>query len=148
MPLDASGLGGDIADWVNNPDPTVAGCAGQLAGAVVTYAAGVVPATGAGVGAAIALATGVQAAFEMTSSAASASALETAFSTFATAIAVGMAGFVAVPPPAPLGFASLMSVNQVSKSAAASSWASAIDTWFRTGTAAPAPPGTVFAIWS
>jgi hypothetical protein len=70
--------------------------------------------------------------------------METAFATFATALATGMApAFVAVPPPAPIGFATLFAKPYpTTHAAAAQAVSDAIDVWMKTGTATPAAGGS------
>jgi hypothetical protein len=104
-----------------------------------SYAAGVVPASTAVPAAAGTLESALVGAFGGTTAPAD---LEGAFLAFATAVGAGMApAFVAVPPPAPVGFAAQLTTNQATKSAAASAFASSIDTWMRTGTATPSGGG-------
>ncbi len=74
-----------------------------------------------------------------------------AFTTFALTLAGGMApAFTAIPPPVPIIFASVFVSGMAGAPASeiVSQMASIIDLWFRTGTAAPNPPGTVFVPWS
>jgi hypothetical protein len=70
--------------------------------------------------------------------------MDAAFQAFGAAVGLGMApAFVAVPPPAPVGFASLFAKPyQTSAAAAAAHLTPAIDAWMRTGTATPAIGGS------
>lgn len=73
-------------------------------------------------------------------------ALEAAFSTFAIALVPLMApAWVAVPPPGPVGFAGLFSMQPMpeTRQEGVERCATLIDAWMRTGTATlPAPPNT------
>ena len=73
-------------------------------------------------------------------------AMESAFTTFATSVGLGMAGagFASTPPPGPVGFATLFSgPKPETHSAAALQISNAIDAWMRTGIATlVAPPNT------
>lgn len=67
--------------------------------------------------------------------------METAFSVFATMVALGMTGGVPAPPPGPVGFADLNSPASTPYEAA-TNWANKIHAWFITGTLTP-PSGPV-----
>lgn len=121
--------------------------AGQWADAMESYATGVVPALAAGVmdTAKAALEASLTTAFASVSASATATAMEAAFLTFSTTMAGGMApAFIGAPPPLPVGFLALLSVNKDTKAEFAADWEAAIDTWMRTGVAqaagGPPPP--------
>ena len=71
-------------------------------------------------------------------------ALISALTTYATTLATGMApAFTAVPPPAPISFATLLALPlNASVSARVSLIAGLIDTWFLTGSATPSGGGS------
>jgi hypothetical protein len=75
--------------------------------------------------------------------------MELAFAQFALTVGGGMAGFVPVAPPAPVGFALLFAMPPALTAAEGIARVAAkIDTWMRTGTAAlAAPPGSPM-VWS
>lgn len=119
-------------------------CAQAWADAAQAWAAGIVPASTAVTAAAASLATALNSAFGGASSAAVASAMESAFLAFATAIGVGMAGYTPVPPPGPIGFSTLFATNASTRQAGVDKVADALDTWMRTGSSTLiAPPNTV-----
>jgi len=116
------------------------------ADAVEGYFTDVVPMSTTVATAAATLKTALQAAFGAVGPdpSTAAASMEAAFLAFATTVGSGMTGFIATPPPAPVGFASLLGSNQSTQSDAAQAWASAIDTWAKTGLAqvvgGPPPP--------
>ena len=124
-----------------------ADAAGQWGDALESYAGGVVPALAAGVmdSAKAALETALESAFGEASASSSASSMESAFASFASTMAGGMSpDFTGTPPPDDVGFLALLDTNKATKAIAAADWASAIDTWMRTGLAqiagGPPPP--------
>ncbi len=148
MPLSTPALTSQLASCFLSPPPDAAGCAAAWANAMGAYAAGVVPASTGVTAAAGALQSALAGAFAAPDAA---PAMETAFAAFAASVGLGMAaaGFAAVPPPAPVGFATLFSgPKPATNQAAADSIGGAIDTWLRTGSATlVAPPNTVVP-WS
>lgn len=142
MPLNPAGLQSDLEAFFAAAPDTDADCAQAWADAVEAYASGLVPPSTAVTSAAAALASSLASAFATPSAA---SAFDAAFTTFAATVAAGQAPtFTGVPPPAPLGIASLLGSSQPTHAAAAAAFASLIDTWMRTGTAVlVAPPNTV-----
>lgn len=76
-------------------------------------------------------------------------AMEGAFSAFAATVAAGMApAFVAVPPVAPVGFATFFARDPDGDFAqSASDLADLVDTWAKTGTATPSGGGPPI-MWS
>lgn len=141
MPLVASALQASLTQLATHPGASVADCAQAWADAVRDYAATVVPPSTAVAAAGLTLASQLTSAFALRPSAAS--AMDVAFTAFAATLGAGMApAFVAVPPPAPVGFASLFAKPfQATSAAAASHVATVLDTWMRTGTATPAAGG-------
>jgi hypothetical protein len=62
--------------------------------------------------------------------------------TFAATVGGGMAGFVAVPPPAPVGFGDQFAQpHPATHAEAASAITTIVDAWMRTGTATPTAGG-------
>jgi hypothetical protein len=144
MPLVAATLESSLADLFDAPPATVAGCAQAWADALVDYAGAIIPASTTVATAGATLTGALVAAFSGTTAPA---AMETAFAAFAVTVGGGMAGYVATPPPSPVGFALQLATNASTKAAAAASWASLIDTWLRTGSATPLPSGPPI-LWS
>ena len=127
------------------PD-TYEACGVAWANAIGTYAASITPPSTTVTAAQAALGSDLGSAFGETSAIAG---MESALATFAASVGAGMAGYVATPPPAPVGFLVAFSDPPPSThDEAADELASLIDTWMRTGLATLAtPPGTVIP-WS
>lgn len=149
MPLNPAGLQSDLGAFFADPhiilvDDEVdvtgsrAACAQEWADAMQAYATGIIPASSTVAAAAATLSGALSSAFALPSAA---TAFDTAFLAFATTVGGGMAGFTPVPPPAPLGIATLLGTTQATHGAAAAAFATKIDTWMRTGTATPLPSG-------
>lgn len=149
MPLNVAGLQSDLGSFFADPplvmidtevDFTASreACAQEWADAMQAYAAAIVPASTTVAAAAATLSSALAGAFALPSAAA---AFDAAFLAFATTVGGGMAGFTPVPPPAPLGIATLLGTTQATHGAAAAAFATKIDTWMRTGTATPLPSG-------
>jgi hypothetical protein len=147
MPLLLPSLQSGLQAVFAAPEATAAACAQKWADAVKTYAAGVVPASTAVTAAATALSTSLASAFASLEDPYGIDAMETAFTTFGAAVGAGMAGFVAVPPPGPVGFAAQFATHPATHAAAATAIAGKINTWMKTGTAAPVAGGPP-ANWS
>lgn len=146
MPLNQAGLQSALQELAEGPGATTAACAQAWAEAIRDYTAGIIPPSTT----LAAAATVLQASFAVAFSAPSAAAgMEAALTTFGATLGGGMApGFVAVPPAAPVGLASLFVEPYPSTHAdAALAVANAIDTWMRTGTAA-ATGGGAPAPWA
>lgn len=135
MALDSAGLESDLTSLFSDPPATIAACAAAWADAIEQYASGIAPASTTVSAAAATLETALVSAFG--SAGGAAALMETAFAAFAVSVGGGMAGFVATPPPAPVGFALLGAAQPATHDAAASDWASAIHAWMGTGTATP-----------
>jgi hypothetical protein len=153
MPLNAASLQSSLESLFAAPPSgggSVAGsraaCAQAWADAINGYAASIVPASTTLAAAVAALSSSLASAFAAPSAAAP---FDAAFAACAVTVAAGMLPlFTGVPPPAPLGIASLLAGTQPTHAAAAAAFASLIDTWFRTGTGVlVAPPNTVVP-WS
>ena len=155
MPLDAAGLQSDLEAFFADPHIVlVAGevdvtasrlaCAREWADAMQAYAADIVPPSTTVVAAAAALKGSLASAFALPSAS---TAVDAAFLAFATAIGGGMAGFTPAPPLAPLSVATLLGATAATHADAATSFASTIDVWMKTGTATPIPSGPP-ANWS
>jgi hypothetical protein len=140
MPLSAPGLQSDLESLFASPPATVAECGQAWADAVGAYASGVVPASTTVSAAQATLAGALASAFGTEDAA---SPMDAAFQAFATTVGTGMApAFVATPPPSPVGFATLFAPPfPETHAAAAQKYATAIDTWARTGTATPSGGG-------
>lgn len=140
MPLVASALETSLEALSDSPGATIADCAQLWANAVQAYAAPVFPPSLTVAAAGTALAGQLTAAFAQPSAIPT---METAFTAFALSVGGGMAPtFIAVPPPAPVGFAQLFAEPYPETHAAAAQKVSAaIDVWMRTGTATPAIGG-------
>lgn len=140
MPLIAATLQTDLADLAASPGATYAECAEAWASAIGSYASSVVPASTTVAAAQSALTGLLLAAFQTTNAA---PLMESAFTAFALTVGGGMApAFVAVPPPAPVGFATKFTgPNPTTHAEAGQSLGTLIDTWMRTGTATPSAGG-------
>lgn len=143
MPLVKATLKSSLQNLCDNKGADVSSCAQLWASAVGGYGAAVVPATTAATVAQTTLQGALASAFPLRPDCAA--ALETAFLAYATTLGAGMIGpgFSAfVPPAAPVGFASLFAgAKPATNAEAADAFASAIDTWLKTGTATPIPSG-------
>lgn len=116
-------------------------CAQAWADAAEAWADGIVPVSTTVSAAAATLASALDAAFGSSTVAAS---MESAFLAFATTVGSGMAGYTPVPPPGPIGFATMFLTNESTRQAGVNKVANALDTWMRTGTGTLiAPPNTV-----
>lgn len=146
MPLNPAGLQGDLEAFFAAPPATRAACAQAWADAVEAYASGLVPPSTTVASAAATLASSLESAF---AAPAAAPLFDAAFTAFGATVAGGQAPtFTGVPPPAPLGIASLLASPQATHAAAAAAFATLIDTWAKTGSAVlVAPPNTVVP-WS
>src|SRR5688572_19061580 len=117
MPLNVAGLQTDLEALFADPPASAAECAQAWGDAVSAYASGVIPASTTVAAGAAALTSSLAGAF---ATPAAAGAFDAAFTTFGATVGAGMLpAFAAVPPPAPLGIAALLSVTQVSHAAAA-----------------------------
>jgi hypothetical protein len=109
-------------------------CAHEWAEAMRVYAAAITPPSSSVAAAAAALEAALVSAFATTSAAAP---LESAFAAFALSVGGGMVGFLPTPPPAPVGFAALLTMSNPAptRSAAVANIAATIDAWMHTGVA-------------
>lgn len=122
-----------------SPPDTHPACARAWADAVRSYAVGITPPSTTVSAASEVLATSLVTPF---SSDNGASGMASAFTAFAAAVGGGMAGFVAVPPPSPPNFAGLFAEpHPATHLEGAQKISQLIDTWLRTGTAAPVAGG-------
>jgi len=144
MPLALPALTSQLQSLFANPPPDAAACAQAWGNAMGAYASAVIPASTTVAAAASALSAALAGPFGAPNAA---PAMESAFAQFALTVGGGMAaaGFAAVPPPAPVGFAPLFAgPKPASHADAAQSIAGQIDTWMKTGTATlVAPPNTL-----
>jgi len=147
MPLNPSGLQSSLESLFASPPASAAECAQAWADAVGSYAAGIIPASTTVAAAAAALVAPLQSAFGSPSAA---SAFDAAFTTFGAMVAAGQLPlFTGLPPPAPLGIATLFASPQPTHAAAAAAFAALIDAWSRTGSATLVlPPNTPVPSWS
>lgn len=103
------------------------------------YAENVVPLSGSVSAARDALASALTTAFE---SEAAAPLMETAFAAFAQTVGGGMAGYVATPPPGPVGFAAqFLKPFPETHAEAGSAIADIVHNWMTSGTATPSGGG-------
>lgn len=146
MPLDLPSLVSGLDSVASAPPDTSAEAAQEWADAVEAFAVAVVPASTTVAAAAATLSIALAAAF---GSPPAAAAMEVAFAAFAVTVGGGMAGFTAVPPPLPVGFAAQFAgPNPSTHAAAATAIGGIIDTWMRTGTATPISPPGPPVFWS
>lgn len=110
--------------------PTRLACAQAWAAAMQAYASGVLPASATVGAAAATLTTALDAAFGSPTVAAS---MESAFLAFATTLGGGMAGFAPLPPPAPIGFATMFLTTESTRQGGVTKVANAIHAWMLTG---------------
>lgn len=146
MPLELATLKAALPGAGGKPYPaTSAEAAKQWAQAMKEYAGGITPPSTTLDAATAALEAALVTAF---ASKAAAPLMETAFLQFVTTLGGGMAGFVAVPPAAPVGFAALFFMPPAaSLDEGITRVATKIDTWMRTGTAAIATPPGAPVLW-
>lgn len=140
MAVNPASLASTLAGNFAAPGASVAECAGQWADAMVSYASAVVPPSLTVAAAGSALRGALAAAFATPGGAAP--GMESGFLAFAATVGAGMApAFVGAPPPAPVGFASLVGGLIPTHAAAAAVVAGKIQAWFLTGTATPSVGG-------
>jgi hypothetical protein len=114
-------------------------CANAWGDAIQAWAATVVPASTTVTAATATLKTALDAAFAAPSAAAG---METAMTAFALTVAGGMApAFIAVPPPAPVGFAAQFASNATTRQLGVDKVANALQAWALTGLATPSGGG-------
>jgi hypothetical protein len=131
MPLAFGTLQSELETLFASPPATIADCAQGWADAVESYATGIIPASTTVTSAAATLSTALAAAFALP---AAAPAMDTAFTAFSVAVGAGMAGYTPTPPVAALGIPTLIAPPYpTTHAAAATEFATLIDTWMRTG---------------
>lgn len=140
MALVSAALQASFLDLMNNKGATAAACAALWATAFGSYAASVVPPSVTVPAAQATLQSALASAFASPSAMA---AMDAAFTAAAVTIGAGMApAFIAVPPPAPIGWATVLAAPYAATNgAAATKIANAIHAWMLTGLATPVPPG-------
>jgi hypothetical protein len=148
MPLILSVLQDDLAAFFSSIDEdiTTASAAASWADTLSSYTATIIPPTTSQGSAITTLRANLLSIFntnpEFVSDAAAAVAWESAFTTFALNLSAGMIqGAVAstTPPPGPVGFSNMFSVEFGTTQDAANRFAGDIDTWLRTGTFTTGP---------
>lgn len=141
MPLVVSTLQSQLQSLFATPGPDYASCAQGWASAMGAYAAAIVPPSTTVPAAASALSASLASAFATPNAI---PGMESAFAQFAATVGLGMVGYAPVPPPAPVGFAAQFGGPVPSTHAeAASSIATRVDAWMRTGVSTlVAPPNT------
>jgi hypothetical protein len=146
MPLAPTTLSTALEQVFAHPGATHAACAEGWADAMEAYAVGIVPPSTTVVSASAALSSALASAFAQTSGA---SAMESAFAAFGLSLGGGMAGYLATPPPGPVGFAGLFAgESPKTHPLAATQIGDAIHAWLTTGTSTlVASPNTV-VVWS
>lgn len=145
MPLVVATLQAQLAGVMASPPATALECGKAWADAVQAYAASIVPPSATVAAAAQALAAALGGAFSATGGL---PLMDAAFAAFAAALGGGMAGYAAVPPPLPIGFAVVLASPASTHAEAAQRVAQAIDAWMRTGTATLIPPPFTVTPWS
>lgn len=148
MPLALPALQSGLQSAFASPGATAAECGQAWANAVQAHFAAVIPASTSVAAAASTLAGALGSAFAAPDAA---PAMESAFTTFAATVGLGMAaaGFAAVPPPGPVGFGpQFAGPKPASHADAATAIASLIDSWARTGTATMVAPPNTLVPWS
>jgi hypothetical protein len=146
MALDAAALQASFTSLMTNHGATSAACAALWASAFGSYASGVVPPSTTVPAAQAALQSALGAAFATPSALA---AMDAAFTAAASTIAAGMApSFTGVPPPSPIGWATVLNGPAATAAAAAAKVTAAIDAWMKTGTATLVAPPNTLVPWS
>lgn len=125
-----------IAD---SPPNSAALAASQWADAIANYALTITPPSTTTATAKGPLQSSLLTAFGTTNAA---PLMEAAMQTYAAAVGLGMAGFVAIPPVSPIGFSSLFSVNYPDTTTPINGISTAIDLWFKTGSSTPIAGGS------
>lgn len=144
MPLSVPALLEALPGAAGRPGPaSVADAAAQWAAAMQAYVAAIIPFSTTIEAATLVLEAGLATAFAARPAVA---LMESAFAQYAVALGGGMAGagFVATPPPAPVGFAALFAMGPAAtREEGLQRLAAQIDVWMKTGIAAlSAPPNT------
>lgn len=147
MPLVVATLQSAMQNLMTNHGATAAACAASWASAFGSYAASVVPASTTVSAAQATLQSALAAAFGSPSAAA---AMDSAFQAAALTIGTGMAPtFTAVPPPSPIGWATVLAAPyEATAAGAATKVATAIHAWMLTGTATLVAPPNTLVPWS
>lgn len=144
--LDIETLKDEFAAFFGAAPATYDGCGRAWADAVGEYAKTVTPPSTTVAAAAEQLGTALGAAF---AEPLAITAMEAAFTAFGAAVGGGMTGYVATPPPGPVGFANAFAQPMPQTQAEAAERMSAlVDTWMRTGTATLAVPPSTVVPWS
>jgi len=141
MPLALPALTSQLQSLFASPPATRLACARAWADACTAHAIGIVPPSTTVTTAGDALAAALTTAFDSPNAA---PAMESAFAQFAAAVGLGMAGFVPVPPPGPVGFdPQFAGPKPATHADAAQQIGARIDAWLRTGISTMlAPPNT------
>jgi hypothetical protein len=141
MPLVTATLQTQLQDVFTNFGSDIPSCASKWADAIATYFTPVVPPSTMVAAAKATLTAQLAAAFAQPFAP---PAMDLACTAFALTVAGGMAlAFVAVPPPAPIGWATLLAEPYpISAAEAAQKIATALDARARTGTATPSVGGS------
>lgn len=138
MPLSLSTLESELEGLFADPPSSIAECAQGWADAIEAYASDMMPPSSTVSSAASTLAGALTAAFAIPGGAAP--LMEVAFLAFGVTVGGGMVPLIAVPPAAPVGFATQFLVHPATHAEAASQIAGLIDTWMKLGTANTVPP--------
>jgi hypothetical protein len=113
------------------------------ADAVQAWAVGIIPPSTTVTAACATLSTSLASIFAVHATPYAGPAMDAAFAAFALTVGGGMAGYVPVPPVAPLGLSSPFATNQPDHATAATAVAALVDAWMRTGVSTlVAPPNT------
>jgi hypothetical protein len=139
--LNLPGLIQDLIDLATDPPTTADQCAARWADAMNSYAATLTPPSTQVATASEALHGSLTTAFSDIPGALA--LIEQAFVAFSAVVALGMPSPVisaGIPPPPPVGFATLFGLFPPSTEAGATAMANLINTWMLKGTATPIPP--------
>jgi len=142
MPLNLPGLTQALIDLAQRAPATAAECAARWGDAMNTFVTTVTPPSTQVATASAVLRGSLTTAFATVPGALP--LIEAAFAGFAATVALGMPSpvvSVGIPPPAPVGFATLFALYPPTAEAGANAMATLINTWMHTGTATPIPVG-------
>lgn len=146
MPLNLSALSSGLQSTFSDPPGGYNACAQAWADAVQSWCSSIVPPSATVASAAATLATALASAF---SSPNAVPGIESAFSAFAAAVGLGMAGYAPTPPAGTVGFASYFAgADATTHAQAASELAALIDPWMKTGLSTLLVPPNTVVPWS
>lgn len=149
MAVNLTLLRDELTDLFTSPPDTVTGCAQAWADAVRGYAELVIPPSTTIDAASTTLASSLSVIFATPQPSTTVPGqLDLAFTVWATTVAAGMApAYLAVPPPLPVGFSTLTSIETTTEGAVIK-FSNAINTWFLTGSATLAVSPFTVVTWT